>query len=77
MFISHVFKTEYMKFDKITKTNFVETDLEILKVFSQITKLIRINNMYNINSITVRQIKLKNIPNCYIFSFRIFTFSNL
>jgi hypothetical protein len=58
MFISHVFKTEYIKFDKITKTNFVETDHEILKVFSQITKLIKINNMYNINSITVRLSKI-------------------
>ncbi len=53
MFISHVFKNEYMKFDKLAKLNYVETDQEVLKVFSQITKLMRINNAFNINSITV------------------------
>ena len=53
MFVSYVFKSEYLKYDKLAKTYYVFVDPEVLKVFAQITKLIRINNIYNINSITV------------------------
>jgi hypothetical protein len=52
MFISHLFKTEYLKNDKLAKTNYVGVDPEILKTFSKITKIIKINNIFNINSIT-------------------------
>lgn len=62
MFVSHVFKTEYLKqdvrflfifFKKLSNSYVVYVDPDVLKVFSQITKLIKINNVFNINSITV------------------------
>ncbi len=61
MFISHVFKSEYLKYDKLAKTYYVFVDPEVLKVFSQITKLIKINSIFNINSITVNNILIKKI----------------